>query len=75
MDNIKQLDFSKALLFLKMGKVVKRVSWSGNKSIFLENNMGGVLPFLCINTKDGNKGVYTATSCDILATDWIIVNK
>ena len=32
-----------------------------------------MLPFFCINTKDGHKGVYTGTACDLLAEDWEVI--
>lgn len=67
------MDFSKALVLLKQGAVIRRASWSGTKRIFL---MAGstdleILPYIGIVTKDGKFGVYTATNCDILADDWM----
>ena len=73
MDDVDQFDFSRALMYLKNGYVVRRASWSGNKSIFLAKGVDGMLPFFCINTKDGHKGVYTATACDLLAEDWVVI--
>ena len=67
------MDFSCVLKYLKDGAVARRKSWSGSKSIFLAKDMDGMLPFFCINTKDGHKGVYTATTCDLLAEDWIVI--
>ena len=69
----KYMDFSRVLQYLKDGAVARRESWSGNKSIFLAKDIVGVLPFFCINTKDGHKGVYTATACDLLAEDWMVI--
>lgn len=69
------MDFSHALHYLKNGAVVRRKSWSGNKSIFLAKDMNGMLPFFCINTKDGHKGVYTGTACDLLAEDWEVIEE
>lgn len=70
---VKRMDFSHVLQHLKDGAVARRESWSGNKSIFLAKGVDGMLPFFCINTKDGHKGVYTATACDLLAEDWVVI--
>lgn len=70
---VKRMDFSRVLQYLKNGAVARRESWSGNKSIFLAKEVDEMLPFFCINTKDGHKGVYTATACDLLAEDWMII--
>ncbi len=71
--DVKYMDFSHVLQYLKDGAVARRESWSGNKSIFLAKDVVGMLPFFCINTKDGHKGVYTATACDLLAEDWMVI--
>ena len=70
---VKHMDFSRILIYLKAGATARRESWSGNKSIFLAKSTDDMLPFMCINTKDGHKGVYTATACDLLAEDWIVI--
>ena len=70
---VKRMDFSRVLQYLKNSAVARRESWSGNKSIFLAKEVDEMLPFFCINTKDGHKGVYTATACDLLAEDWMII--
>lgn len=70
---VKHMDFSRILIYLKAGAKARRESWSGNKSIFLSKSTDDMLPFMCINTKDGHKGVYTATACDLLAEDWIVI--
>lgn len=70
---VKRMDFSRVLQYLKDGAVARRESWSGNKSIFLAKEVDEMLPFFCINTKDGHKGVYTATACDLLAEDWMVI--
>ena len=67
------MDFSCVLKYLKDGAVARRKSWSGSKSIFLAKDIDGILPFFCINTKDGHKGVYTGTACDLLAEDWEVI--
>ena len=70
---IKHMDFSHILQYLKDGATARRESWSGNKSIFLSKDTDDMLPFICINTKDGHKGVYTVTACDLLAEDWMVI--
>lgn len=70
---VKHMDFSRILIYLKAGAKARRESWSGNKSIFLDKGTDEMLPFICINTKDGHKGVYSVTACDLLAEDWIVI--
>ena len=70
---VKHMDFSHILQYLKDGATARRESWSGNKSIFLSKGTDDMLPFICINTKDGHKGVYTVTACDLLAEDWMVI--
>lgn len=70
---VKYMDFSRVLYYLKAGATARRESWSGNKSIFLAKSTDNMLPFICINTKDGHKGVYTVTACDLLAEDWMVI--
>lgn len=70
---VKHMDFSRILIYLKAGAKARRESWSGNKSIFLSKGTDDMLPFICINTKDGHKGVYSVTACDLLAEDWVVI--
>lgn len=70
---VKHMDFSRILIYLKAGAKARRESWSGNKSIFLAKGTDDMLPFMCINTKDGHKGVYSVTACDLLAEDWVVI--
>lgn len=70
---VNHMDFSRILIYLKAGATARRESWSGNKSIFLAKGTDDMLPFICINTKDSHKGVYTATTCDLLAEDWVVI--
>lgn len=69
------MDFSEALKLLKQGKTVRRASWSGSKQIKLiyDSSSELILPHIRIITKDGKVGVYTATNCDILANDWVLL--
>ena len=71
------MDFSEALKLLKQGATVRRVSWSGSKQIKLihDDRPDLVLPYIRIVTKDGKIGVYTATNCDILADDWVLLGQ
>ena len=72
---VRTMDFSRVLHYLKNGAVARRKSWSGSKSIFLAKDVDGMLPFFCINTKDGHRGVYTGTACDLLAEDWEVIEE
>lgn len=71
------MDFSEALKLLKQGATIRRASWSGHKSIMLIKPYQEclVLPYIAISTKDNKIGVYTATTCDILADDWEIIRQ
>ena len=71
------MDFSEALKLLKQGKIMRRACWSGYKSILLIHayQTDLILPYVAISTKDNKVGVYTATTCDILADDWEIVRE
>ena len=71
------MDFSEALKLLKQGATIRRASWSGHKSIMLIKPYQEclVLPYIAISTKDNKVGVYTATTCDILADDWEIIRQ
>ena len=77
------MDFSQALILLKEGKTIRRRCWSGNKSIFLATTIDAscwrankhwsnteLLPMIIINTKDGKKGAFVISNCDVLADDW-----
>lgn len=77
------MDFSQALILLKEGKTIRRRCWSGNKSIFLASTIDAscwrankhwsnteLLPMIIINTKDGKKGAFVISNCDVLADDW-----
>ena len=69
------MDFSEALKLLKQGATLRRDSWSGSKRIELihDKNSDSFLPYIRIITKDNKIGVYTATNCDILADDWVLL--
>ena len=69
------MDFSEALKLLKQGATIRRDSWSGSKRIELisDKNSDLLLPYIRIITKDNKIGVYTATNCDILANDWVLL--
>lgn len=71
------MDFSEALKLLKQGATIRRASWSGHKSIMLikPHQECLVLPYIAISTKDNKIGVYTATTCDILADDWVLIRQ
>lgn len=69
------MDFSEALKLLKQGATIRRDSWSGSKRIKLiqDKDSDLFLPYIMIITKDNKIGVYTATNCDILADDWVLL--
>ena len=71
------MDFSEALKLLKEGAIIRRASWSGSKQIKLihDDRPDLVLPYIRIVTKDNKIGVYTATNCDILADDWVLIQQ
>ena len=69
------MDFSEALKLLKEGAIIKREGWNRNKSIMLIQGFPSdcILPYIAISTKDNKIGVYTATNCDLLANDWVLI--
>ena len=69
------MDFSEALKLLKQGATIGRDSWSGSKRIELihDKNSDSFLPHIRVITKDNKIGMYTATNCDILADDWVLL--
>ena len=69
------MDFSEALKLLKQGATLRRDSWSEDKRIELlyDKNSDLFLPYIRIITKDNKISVYTATNCDILADDWVLL--
>ena len=72
------MDFSEALKLLKQGATIRRASWSGHKRIMLIYPYKPdviLLPYIAIATKDNKMGVYTATNCDILANDWVLLEQ
>ena len=71
------MDFSEALKLLKQGKIMRRACWSSHKSILLIHayQTDLILPYIAISTKDNKVGVYTATTCDILADDWVLIRE
>lgn len=73
----KNMDFSEALKLLKQGATIRRASWRRNKQIKLihDDRPDLVLPYIRIVTKDNRVSVYTATNCDILADDWVLLGQ
>ena len=69
------MDFSEALKLLKQGATLRRDSWSESKCIELipDKNSDSFLPYIRIITKDNKIGSYTATNCDILADDLVLL--
>ena len=69
------MDFSEALKLLKQGATIRRDSWSVDKRIELisDKNSDLFLPYIRIITKDNKISIYTATNCDILADDWVLL--
>ena len=69
------MDFSEALKLLKQGATLRRENWSENKRIELihDKNSDSFLLYIRIITKDNKICIYTATNCDILADDWILL--
>ena len=67
------MDFSEALKLLKQGARIRRKSWSGIKHLLLLRgciNLG-ILPHIGIVIDDDKFAAWAASSCDILAEDWV----
>jgi len=71
------MNFSEALNILKHGQAVQRAGWNGpNQFIMLQkpdSNSKMSLPYLYIQTVQGNLVPWLASQTDLLADDWQIV--
>lgn len=76
--SVKGLTIGSAISHLREGKSVARENWNG-KGQFLElqvpdSNSKMTLPYIYINTVQGDRVPWLASQTDILATDWIVID-
>lgn len=75
--NAAAVNFSEALMALKLGMTVTRTGWNGrNMHVALQppDGLWGVtLPFLYMKTADGETVPWVASHTDLLASDWIVL--
>ena len=67
---MEQFDFSKALALLKQGKQVRRMAWGETAA-----GIGLSLDRIVRVRGDLNVGPWHSPDCDILATDWVLVEE
>lgn len=73
-EGLKGLEFGAAIAILKQGGSVTRAGWNGANQ-FLELQVPDVnskmsLPYIFINTVQGDRVPWLASQTDMLATDW-----
>ena len=72
------MDFSQALIQLKLGAMLFRAGWNGRnqwikfQSPDLKSKMS--LPYLYIKTSQGELVPWVASQSDLLASDWFVLD-
>lgn len=71
------MSIGQAIAYLKGGGQVSRVGWNG-KGQFLELQVQDMrskmtLPYIYINTVQGDRVPWIASQSDLLANDWILI--
>lgn len=69
----KQMNFIEALNAINDGKVVARKKWGGKAKVYLVKNKLNNINHVEVRTT-GNCIMYAASSEDLLAMDWDIIN-
>lgn len=72
-----EVDFGKALEFLKKGLAVARKGWNG-KGMFImlqqpSENSKMLQPYIYISPVGGQLVPWVASQADLLAEDWVVV--
>lgn len=74
MDKHTPMDFALALRYLKAGERLTRAGWNGKGQYIelqrLDENSKMTLPYLFINTVQGDRVPWLASQTDLLADDW-----
>lgn len=68
------MNFNEALEAIKAGMTVMRRKWGGKAKVYLVNNKLNNISHVEVRTV-GNCLMYAASSEDLLAMDWELVNK
>jgi len=68
------MDFVKALEAIKLRLVVTRKKWQGKAKVYLVHNKLNNITHIEVRTL-GSCLMYAASSEDLLATDWLMVDK
>lgn len=76
---LKKVTFSEALVSLKSGRTVARIGWNG-KGMWIalqtpDEHSKMSLPYIYMSTADGSLVPWLASQTDLLADDWIILDK
>jgi len=67
------MNFNDALNAIKDGKIVARGKWGGKAKVYLVKNKMNNITHVEVRTV-GNCIMYAASSEDLLAMDWVIIN-
>ena len=69
----RDLSFSAALKVIKGGHRVRRAGWNGKGMHVRLMEVDGVLPFIAMQTVQGELVPWLASQTDILAEDWQVI--
>jgi Protein of unknown function (DUF2829). len=72
------MTFEKILPEIKLGKKAVRTNWEGTELFVIKIDAGtfdgdNLNPYFLIKTADEAYSMWTPNVCDVLATDWVIV--
>lgn len=78
-DELPRVEFGVALMALKSGHGVTRAGWNGKGMFLLLQHPGPgsrmTLPYVYITTVQGDRVPWLASQTDILAEDWVLLEK
>ena len=71
------LTFSQALNEIKLGYKAKRVAWKGrSKYVILKKSSDPLeMSYLQLVYDDGSSAPWTATRCDLVEEDWVVITN
>jgi hypothetical protein len=77
--NYTLFDFSEALKQVKKGELCSRVGWNG-RGMYIglqvpTNSSQMTLPYIFMYTADKNRIPWLASQTDLLAVDWLVVER
>ena len=74
------MTFEKILPEIKLGKKAVRTNWEGTELFIIKIDAetfdgDNLNPYFLIKTADEAYSMWTPNVCDVLATDWVIVEE